>query len=280
MTSRNLSSPPRDLLWLRRLFTVFALLGMYSVARTWRIPDGWHPVPRFEMLYHLVLLPLIGGACVTAWRGHFRAFVLLAIVGRVISASGALLFFLEMALPSSYFYSSKHPEYLAWNILSATLSMSILLYLSRKYPPDVREISRRTPVPVALRVLQAGILLVAFAIAVDIAPELRGHLTDENPHSHSCSELLVQTLVMTLLGCAFVASARKKWSTFVLLGLVGQTLTAFDNFTQLTMDSFYGDTYGTAYDPVSLSRNLPVFAFALFSVVYLARRFPPRLRSA
>ncbi|MDI3282638.1 hypothetical protein [Polyangium sp. 15x6] len=277
MTHHNRTSPPRDLLWLRRLFTVFVPLGVYSVVRTWRMPDAWDPVPPFHMLYHLVLLPLIGGACVAGWRGHFRTFVLLVIVNRAISAFGALCFFLERALPSSYFYSSNHLEYHAWNLLSVTLSTSILVYLSRRYPPDVPECSGRAPVPLALRLLQGGVLLVAAAIAIDIAPDFWIHLTEDDPCPHSCSELLVQALVVVLLGCAFVASLWKRWPFFVWLSLVGSTLVAFDNFTRLTIASFYGDAYGTAYAPTYLSRNLPVFAFALFSVVYLALRFPPRL---
>ncbi|HVK69906.1 MAG TPA: hypothetical protein VM694_35850, partial [Polyangium sp.] len=125
--------------------------------------------------------------------------------------------------------------------------------------------------------LQGGLFLVAAAIAIDIAPELRRHVTEESPHGHSCSWLLAQALVVVLLGCAFVACVRKKGATFVSLGLIGSTLTAFFNFTHLIMDSFQDEAYGTAYDPLYLSRNLPVFAFALFSVVYLALRFPPRI---
>ncbi|TKD06455.1 hypothetical protein [Polyangium fumosum] len=273
MRHHNLASPPRDLLWLRRLFTIFVVLGVYSAARAWRTPDAGGPP--FDMLYHLVLLPLMGGACVAAWRGHFRTFVLLAIVDRAISGFGALLYFLRMALPSSMFYSTKHPDYLAWNFLCVALSTTLLIYLSRKYPPDVQALSGRAPI--ALRVLQGGLLLVAAAIAIDIAPELRRHVTEESPHGHSCSWFLAQALVAVLLGCAFLAGVRKKWSTFVSLGLIGSTLTAFFNFTHLIMDSYQDEAYGTAYDPLYLSRNLPVFAFALFSVVYLARRFPPRI---
>jgi len=273
MTTQRLAPLPADLLWLRRLYTVFAVLGVYSAARAWRTPDAGGP--HFDMLYHLVLLPLMGGACVAAWRGHLRTFVLLAVVDRAISGFGALLYFLMMALPSSMFHSTNHPDYLAWNFLSVALSTTLLIYLSRKYPPDVQAISGRAPI--ALRMLQGGLFLVAAAIAIDIAPELRRHVTEESPHGHSCSWLLAQALVVVLLGCAFVACVRKKGATFVSLGLIGSTLTAFFNFTHLIMDSFQDEAYGTAYDPLYLSRNLPVFAFALFSVVYLALRFPPRI---
>ncbi|MRG95366.1 hypothetical protein [Polyangium spumosum] len=280
MTHHDPTSPPTDLLWLRRLFTAFALLGLYLAVRAFRSPDQWPAGPHFDMLYTLVLLPLVGGACVAAYRGHFRTFILLALADRAISAFGALLYFLRMALPSSMFHSSKHPDYLAWNLLGASLSAALLVYLSRKYPPDVQALSTRARVPGALRLLQGGFLLGAAAITIDIAPDLGRHVTEESPHGHSCHWFFAQALVMALLASAFVAGMRRKWATFVSLGFVGSTLTAFYNITHLIMDSFQDEMLGTAYDPVYLSRNLPVFAFALFSVVYLARRFPPRLPSA
>ncbi len=273
-------APTRDLVWLRRLFTVFALLGTYAVVRNWRNPAAWPAGPRFDLLSSLVLLPLVGGACVAAWRGRWRAFVLLAVVDRAISAFGALLYFLQMALPSETIHPLKHPEYLAWNFLSVTVSTAILFHLARKYPPDVQEISGRTPVPLAFRFLQGSLGLLALAITIDIAPELRRHWTEEGLHLHSCAWFLVQSLVAGLLGCAFVAALRNHGRAFVSLGFIGLTLVAFYNFTHLTSDSFRDELYGSAHDPIDLARNLPVFAFALFTVVYLALRFPPDVRLA
>lgn len=270
-------SPPRDLVWLRWLYTVFVPLGTYSVVRTWRMPDEWHTGPSFDMLYPLVLLPLVWGACVTAWRGLWRTFVLLAMVERAISAYGALFYFLNMALPSSPFHSLRHPEYLAWNLLCVTLSTAILVHLVRKHALHVEAITSRMAIPIALRLLQGGLFLLAMATTIDLAPTLGRHLTQAGNHDHDCAWLIAECGFVVLLVYASIAGLRNRWRTFVSLALIGQSITAFCNFVELTSGSFREEAYGTAYAPTYLSRNLPVFAFALFSVVYLALRFPPRL---
>ncbi|MDC3954880.1 hypothetical protein [Polyangium jinanense] len=265
--------PAKDLLWLRRLFVVFAVLTTGSAARSYWVNRG--NFDHFDLLYSATLLPLAWGACVVAWRGLWSAFVLLAVVYKSISAFGAFVYFLDMALPSSMFHSSNHPEYLAWNFASLALSEAILIYLCRKYPPDVHGFAPRESVGPALRVLQGGFLLVAIAMTLDIAPTVGRHMTQEGTHDHNCAWVFADLSMVVLLGYAGIAGLRNNWRAFVSMGLIGQTLTAFTNFTHLKSD--YEDAYGTAYAPIDLSRNLPVFAFALFSVVYLALRFPPRL---
>ncbi|MDI1447623.1 hypothetical protein [Polyangium sp. 6x1] len=265
--------PAKDLLWLRRLFVVFAVLTTGSAVRSYWVTRG--NVDHVDLLYNATLLPLVWGACVVAWRGRWSAFVLLAVVHKSISAFGAFVYFLEMALPSSMFHSRNHPEYLAWNFASFALSAAILTYLYRKYPPDVQGFAPRGSLVPALRMLQGGFLLVAIAITLDIAPTVGRHLTQEGTHDHTCAWVYAELMTAAFLAYAGIAGLRNDWRAFVSMGLIGPTLAAFTNFTHLK--SGYEDAYGTAYAPISLSRNLPIFAFALFSVVYLALRFPPRL---
>jgi hypothetical protein len=275
MSSSASHAPPRDLVWLRRIFTVFALLAVGSFARSYARHRG--NFEHFDLAHSSALVLLGGGTCLAGWLGRWRAFVLLAIFDRAISGFGALVFGLNMALPGSYSVRG-YPSYAVGNFASVVLSASILIYLLRKYPLNIEELSGKRVLPVALRCMQVGVGLVALAVAVDEWSSFARHWIEEGLHLHSCGWALSMWLLAMATAFAFVAGLFGRWRAFLSLGLVCLAITAFVNMTSLSREGLYAEWYGTPFAPVSLARNVVVFALAVFFVVYIAGRFPPVVR--
>lgn len=269
------SKTPSDLLWLRRLATLCAPITIYSFARAYRMTGG--NFGHFDLVYPLALLPLLAGVVVSGWLGRFRAFVLLAILDRAIAGFGALLYFLRFTVPGSPHYSLRHPGFITWNLFGAAISAFIIVHLFRKYPPSTAELSATRSVPAALRVIQGGFLLLVVATWIDKGADVGHHLVEEGSHWHSCNWLMMDLGMAAMMAGAFVAGLLGKWRVFVALGLVSAAQMAFCNLFDLRDAGLYERAWGTLAAPVSLSRNLVVLAFSVFTMVYLARRFPPEM---
>lgn len=272
------TSLPSDLLWLRRLATLSLPIAAYSFTRTYVAVHGGFA--HFDLLYQLACLTLLGGVCLAAWLERWASFALLAIVTQSISGYGALVYLLDRLLPHSMDHSLRHPEVIAWNLLSVVISTGIVGHLLRKYPMNFRPLERRMPVPFVLRAPQVGFLFVVIAAAVDLAPTFVRHIQQDGIHSHRCSRIWTDSAVVLAMLLGAVSGLLRRWRLFVSLGLVGQSIMAFRTLAGLVRGSLYADTSGKSVDFREFSQDLPVFAFAVFSIVYLAWRFPPDMQRA
>lgn len=260
------------LLRLRLLFTLLLPFSIYTFAHTYHRLGG--NLAHFHVLYALITVLLLGCVCLSAWLGRWTSFLLLAIMDRSISAYGSLLYLLDMTLPSTAYHSLQKPGPITWNLLSFALSFAIVVHLSRRYPPDIRSLSRPLPFPRVLRFLQMGLLVLTVVVALDLAPTFLRHLQQTGVHSHSCSHVLADSGLLLAMLWMGIAGLRNQWRMFVSFGVITQSVMVFRVLAGLVSDSLSSDPSGAMYTPPELFRDLSVLAFTVFSCVYLARSFP------
>jgi hypothetical protein len=143
MTNDNQASWPEDLTLLRWAFTVAALVCVGQ----WLIMLLTHRGPwelNLTVYYGSTVTLLTGGACVQAWRGRVRGFVLLALGAQIINGFAGLF-----RLLSDVSVLSDAPEGLAghlapkviWGLIVVGFAAAVVVYLTPRY------ISVRRPAP-------------------------------------------------------------------------------------------------------------------------------------
>jgi hypothetical protein len=275
MMRQDSTPPPRDLVWLRWLFTALSLMSPFLIARALHIPHLEIATPGFDLIYLLVVTLFTCGACALGWMNRWWGFVWFGIVSRTISAMGAVLYLAEMLLDAPSYPLKSHLGVIAWNVGAIGISFFTLVYLVRRFRPDVPSPSRSDAAPTALLVLRwifTGATLIG---AAPLAYFAREHWLYEHMYFTLCGALMTNTVVLGLMCVACICAWRGHWRSFVTLGFVSQALNTFGSLQTLTHYSLPREWRSPEDPSPFLAVNLLIFASAVFLLVYLPRRFSP-----